>query len=162
MTYAELKRMADSGEYVAQMTYRYGADIPERLQGWRKIVKSKSSGLVLQNADGRPSDLRIDSAKLVDFDGETLRIYGPGLRDLTEDEKAILQAEKATVEACMKDHPFGEPYYDRVRFYRDHKDYEYLAGWDVVRGKKYFAYKNQVQDNSIKGCLELAYQIRKA
>ena len=80
-TLAEFKRDAATGKMSLELVERFGStDIIERLQGIRKISKVRTAAVILVNQNGAESELRFDSAKLVDYDGESLTIYNPGKR----------------------------------------------------------------------------------
>ena len=90
MTLAQLKRDANSGLYTAEMVYRYGKEIPERLKGIRKITRANSVGIFLEK-DGRESELRIGRAINIDYDGEHLTYYGIHKRPMTQEEENTLK-----------------------------------------------------------------------
>jgi hypothetical protein len=116
MTLADLKRMANSNTKKAVVTYRYGKDIPERLQGVRPIVRANSVAIFFQNADGRESELRIDSAKLVEYDGKHITLYEAGERELTDDEKEIKRQEQAYLDEKYKENPYNSGYWAKNVF----------------------------------------------
>ena len=97
MTIAGLKRDANTGALFGELVFRFGAcgeEIPERLKGKRRLVRSNSVGVFFQNADGAESELRLPRKNLFEYSGDCLRIYSPGLRDLTDDERALLSTWK--------------------------------------------------------------------
>ncbi len=160
MTLAQLKRDAASGKIRFEMFERYGETgdvIPERCRGIRTVEKVNNVAIMLKTADGKTSELRFDSAKLVEYDGETLTIFERGERDLTEQEKAIL----AEWERIQAEYEARNPYSDS---YWKKKDYfskcpcPWLAGWEFVRGKKY-NYNGKVIDNQVRGKAILKYRI---
>ena len=92
-TLADLKREAASGKIRFEMVERYGETgdaIPERCRGIRTVEKVNTVAILLKTADGIISELRFDSAKLVEYDGKNLTIFERGERELTEQEKTIL------------------------------------------------------------------------
>lgn len=158
MTLAQLKREANAQSISAEMIYRYGEEIPERLRGIRKATRANTVAIFFQNADGRESELSIKAASLIDYDGETLTIYEAGKREPNTEEKAILQAyEKAKAEH-EKNNPFSDGYWHKVSFFNKNKDFQYLAGFETIRGKRY-NYDGTITDNAIKGAAIIKYKI---
>ena len=77
------------------MILRCGStDIPESLQGWRKITGCNSVAIFILRNDGKKSDLPLKKASLVEYDGQTLTTYAAGLRDLTEEEQRVMDGWK--------------------------------------------------------------------
>ena len=77
MKLADLKRDAASGKIKLELVERYGKtgeEIPERIRGIRTVSKINTVAIFLANADGVESELRFDSAKLVEYDGKSLTI----------------------------------------------------------------------------------------
>ena len=152
MTYAELKRHADTGMMRLELMERYGEtddNIPARLRGIRKVIRSRSFGLELRNADGNTSDLRIEAASLIDYDGATLTVYLPGERELTEDEyKAWQYIHKAD--------------YWTAKARQNSSKYPWVGvSSDTIKGKR-LSYKDGkpvVVDNAIKGKAILRYRV---
>ena len=81
-TLAELKREAKSGILEGKFIHhsQFGANLPKRLQGWRKLIDSNSVAIYFLTSDGKKSELRLDKASLVDYDGQTLTIFNAGYR----------------------------------------------------------------------------------
>ena len=158
MTLAQLKREANAQSISAEMIYRYGEEIPERLRGIRKATRANTVAVFFQNADGRESELSIKAASLIDYDGDTLTIYEAGKRQPNAEEKAILQAyEKAKAEH-EKNNPFSDGYWFKVSFFNKSKPYDYLSGFETIRGKRY-NYDGTITDNAIKGEAIIKYRI---
>lgn len=89
-TLAELRRDARSGKMSMEMLEWYGKtgeDIKANLRGIRKVEGANSVALLLRNNEGNISELRVQYATLVEYDGENLTVYAAGFRDLTEEEK---------------------------------------------------------------------------
>ena len=72
--FAEFAREANTGKLCAEMVYRYGVEIPERLRGVRPIVKANNYRIVFMNADGKESDCIIRRASCCHYDGITLKV----------------------------------------------------------------------------------------
>ena len=160
MTLADLKRDAASGKIRFEMVERYGKTgeaIPERCRGIRTVEKVNTVAILLKTADGQTSELRFDSAKLVEYDGENLTIFERGERDLTEQEKAIL----AEWERIQADHiaknPWSDCYWKKVDYFKN-CPCPWLAGFETVKGKRY-TYNGKIVDNQIRGTAILKYRI---
>lgn len=162
-TLAELKREANSGKITLEIVYRYGKEIPERIQGERKIAKVNTVGMVLVKADGTESRLELGAASLIEYDGETLTIYDPGKRELTAEEQAIYNGWLSKQEEIIKNNPFADTYWQEIGYYEQHKGFEYLRGCDKVRGKRltHQGRKPIILDDKIKGEKALQYIVRK-
>lgn len=157
-TLEELKREANAQSISAEMIYRYGEEIPERLRGLRKATRANTVAIFFRNADGRESELKIKAESLIDYDGETLTIYEAGKRYPNEEEKAILQAYEKEKAENEKNNPFPDVYYHKVAFFNKNKDFQYLAGFETICGKRY-NYDGTITDNEIKGAAIIKYRI---
>lgn len=158
MTLAQLKREANTQSISAEMIYRYGKEIPERLRGIRKATRANTVAVFFQNADGSESELLIKAASLIDYDGETLTIYEPGKREPNAEEKAILQEYERLKKKHEEENPFSDGYCFKVSFFNKSKPYDYLSGFETIRGKRY-NYDGTITDNAIKGAAIIKYKI---
>lgn len=168
-TLADLKRDAKSGQYEVKMIVRCGStEIPEVLSGWRKMVDSNSVAVFVKANDGRKSELRLGKASLVEYDGETLTIYNAGYRDYTDEEKKVMQKWaiyssrpqfKAQAEADVYSDG-SSTYWSEVAFFA-REGMEYLIGTEWKRGMRADRQRNQVQDERIKGTVQMQYKVRK-
>ena len=166
-TLADLKRDAKSGNYEGEMVVRYGSsDIPERLQGRRKLIDANSVGISFLNQDGKKSECRIDAASLVEYNRDTLTIYNPGLRDLTEEEQRIMDAWKRITEtpeyqqrAAIDMLSDGSSTYWQQKSFFEKSSCPWLFGTDKIAGKKYDYRSGKVYDNKVKGDVILQYKI---
>ena len=167
-TYAQLKRDANSGRLSLEMIQRGdGGNIPERLKGIRKVIKAKSYGLVLRNADGMESDLQIRRAALVEYDDEYLTIYNWGLRDYTPEEKAALDEwtaitetpeyiERSNVDALTDG---SSTYWQMVGFF-EKKGLPNLAHEDLSKyGSSRDYTSGMMRDLNVRGSVELKYRV---
>lgn len=161
MTLAKLKRDAQSGTIKFEMTERYGKtgeEIPERCRGIRSVSKVNTVAIVLVTADGKESELRLGSAKLIEYDGKSLTIYEPGERDVTAEEQAVLDGAKKISERHFAVNPYGNGgFWECKQFFKD-SPCPWMCGYETVRGKRY-NYNGKVIDNSIKGKAILRYTI---
>lgn len=158
-TISELKREVNKGNVYFEMVYRYGNDIPERLQGKRKGLGANSVAISIQRQDGQPSELRLPHASLIEYDGETLTIYQAGERELNETEQALLNELETAENEYNKTNPYGDYFWQKKAYWRAHREHYYLAGWEWHRGKYYDAFENKVKDSAIKGAKILEYKI---
>ena len=65
-TLAELKREANAQSISAEMIYRYGEEIPERLKGIRRATRANTVGVFFRNANGEERVLSIRAASLIE------------------------------------------------------------------------------------------------
>lgn len=169
-TLADLKRDAKSGTLEGRFTFHsmWQDGLPERLQGWRRLVDSNSVAIFFQNADGRKSELRLEKSTLVEYDGNSLTVYFAGYRGLNAEESKVMDEwnrisstpefkERGRVDALTDG---SSTYYEKVAFFRK-AGMEYLMGNERQRGLKYDSYLMKVQDDSIKGEVGMRYEIRK-
>lgn len=160
---SEMKRLAQQGAYSLEMLEWFGKsgdDIRENLRGIRKAIGSNSVAIILENADGNPSELRICSAKLFECDGEHLTIYGIGERLPTEEEQAVLDQWKAIEEDYYEKSPHGNAFWKKKKFFEESACpwmYPYLDR--MIRGMKYDQGKSLVRDNKVRGTVLIRYRI---
>ena len=159
---AQLKRDANSGTLSAELVYRFGAEIPERLKGVRKITGSNSRAIFFQNADGRESECRILSAVLCEYGEDTIRIFRFGSRPLSAEESSALSAWNVEEEQYKVRNPhwiYGNGLYWKKKDFFHKRNMDYLLGYEFVNGKKYDYATGNVFDYSVRGDLELEYKI---
>lgn len=159
MTLSQLKRDANSGKMMLELTERYGKtgkEIKETLRGIRKVNRSNSVGIFLINNDGRESELTIRSAKLIDYDRKTLIIYNPGERIPTEEEKAVLKMRDELYKKYADTYSGG--FWQVKQMFKESKC-PWMDGGETKYGKRYDISKNIVYDNSIKGEAILKYNV---
>ena len=165
-TLAELKRVAKQGVLEGNLVYRFGSEIPERLKGFRKIIDANSVGIMFLNNDGKKSTLDILGASLIDWNDNSLSIFNPGERELTQQELDIMNEWKAI--QSTKEHQQQEEndmltdgsltFWQKRNFFTN-KGYEYLH---VGNNKKAYNHNtNKVKDSTVKGDLILKYELRK-
>lgn len=158
-TLAQLKRDAKAGNIEARITYRYGTEIPERLQGWRRMVNSNSVAIFFKNADGNESQLRFGRAALIEYDENALTVYGIGQRELTDEERAVMDEWNSQKDELTKD--YYEPYW-AMKYFFEKRHMEHLEGFEFVRGLKYDRNTGKVYDMQVRGDVELRYELRAA
>ena len=161
MSVAALKREANTGKMRLEILERYGKsgeELPLKLRGVRRVLNSNSVALRIENTDGTVSSLFVDTgAKLVDYDGESLTVYDPAQRDLTDQERKILALWKDLENDYYAENPYGNAYWRRKEYF-SHCPCPWLDGCDKVRGKRYLS-NGKVQDNSIRGNQILKYKV---
>jgi len=162
---AQLKRDANSGKLSAELVYRFGAEIPERLQGVRKITRSNSRAIFFQNADGRESECRILSAALCEYSENTIKIFRFGSRPLSAEESSALSAwnvEEEQYRIRNSQWTYANGIYWKKKEFFHKRGMDYLLGYEFVNGKKYDYATGNVFDYSVRGDLELEYKIKTA
>ena len=168
MTYtlAELKRLAKQNILEANMVYRFGNSIPERLKGFRKIIDANSVGIMFLNNDGKKSTLDILGASLIHWDDNSLSIFNPGERELTQEELEVMNQWK-NIENTPQHKQQAEndmltdgslTFWQKRNFFTN-KGYEYLH---IGNNKKAYNHNtNKVKDSTVKGDLIIKYELRK-
>lgn len=166
-TLAQLKRDAKSGNYSAEIVYRFGDEIPEWLRGVRKMVGANSVAIFFMNNDGEKSELQIRRAALIDYTDDALTVYGSGVRPLTENEKKtladweVIKKEKENEEQmlidCLTDG--NVMYWKEKRFFED-RGMSHLFGGDCGAEPVYDG--NEIcgiRDINVRGDKEIEYRI---
>lgn len=159
-TLSDLKRDAASGNIKFELIERFGKageEIPKRLRGIRAVQKVNTVAIFLVNTEGVSSELRFNSAKLVDYDGDYLTVFNPGERDLTEQEKIILDEWQRIEDEIFRKNPYMETYWRRKDYFKN-CPCPWLSGYETVRGKRY-NYRDKVVDNQVRGEAILKYKI---
>lgn len=170
LTLAQLKRDAKAGNKYAEMIYRFGKPLPERLQGRRLMVDANSVAIFFLNKNGEKSELRIRSS-LIEYTGDSLSVYAPGYREMTAEEKAVMKEwEKITASEDFRKQSDIDAltdgsctYWQRKRFFKE-RNMEHLLGGERVKGmvlslSRYG--KNEpecILDEKVKGDLEIEYK----
>ena len=159
-TLAELRRDAAAKRFTAEIVFRFGDKIPERLKGERKISRTNTVAIFFVNQNGEESELQLPPASLVEYGGDFLEIYAPAVRELTDAEKdAIAAYERSEEEYKAKYNGCGRGYWYRRMFF-ENAGFPYLGGADeFLRGKRYRAYDNKVIDKGLRGELNLRYKL---
>lgn len=95
-TLADLKRDAKTGTLEGRITLHsmLGADLPERLQGCRRIIGSNSVAIFFRAPDGNKIELRLEKSSLIEYDGTSLTVYFAGYRDLNDEERRVMDGWK--------------------------------------------------------------------
>ena len=152
---AELRREAKGQKIKFEMIERYGKTgeaIPERLRGIREVSEVNTVGIKLVNQSGAISELSIPRASLINYDGDYLKVYIPGLREPTDAEKKLLSEWEAIQKAKEKQNPYMNTYWAKYDFFRN-SAFPYMSGLHTgSRSKKeYIPSEGKVRDPNIKG-----------
>lgn len=178
---AQLKRDAKEGNLRAVMTVRFGEsveqeDLPERMQGARKIIGANSNALIFEDAldADKTSFLELPKAGLVEYTDDYLRIYSAGYREPNAAEQRVLDEwqeiqnskhyqQQAEID-CLTDG--SSTYWWMVGFFQE-KGMGYLMGHEKQRGlsldfnKRNVGDKAFIRDESIRGEVALEYQLER-
>lgn len=162
-TFAQLKRdlMVDK---TLTMTFNSLSEssetIKSRLNKPRKIIKTQSNGIYLEVESGKGSFLELPCASLTEYDGNTIKVFKCGKRDLTEKEAKLLanepsnrkeNAELARIDAINDG---SRTYWMDKRYYAEN-DAEWRWNWS--KGLRLDINDRKMWDKKIKGDLDLEY-----
>lgn len=178
MTLSELKREAKNGTVKFELIERYGEtgeQIPERCRGVRTVAKVNTVAITLKTESEQTSELRYPAATLIDYDGETLTIYDPGTRELTQEEQNEFKKYHRELEQYKEKYPYSNPYWFG-NGYKKNSPYPYLMDFDKHNGKRvkwekptensdpemiYRGFVPVIIDDAIKGNAILKYKIHR-
>ena len=161
-TLAELKRNANAGHMALELLEWYGETgdaIPERLRGIRRVKRANSVGLILENASGADSEMRIEAATLVECDGEYLTIYQEGKRPLNDTERRVIGEALKESGNYYDGSELAVSEYWTIRSHLERSVCPWLNGDGFRCGKRYDPYKNVIHDRAIKGEPILKYKV---
>lgn len=164
-TLADLKRDAKSGKIRLELIERFGKtgdEIPERLRGIREVAGVNTVAINLRNGRGEESELRFGRASLIAYDGETLTVYNPGFRDVTDEERAVLTGAEKFKSDYEREHPQQDSYWKVRGYYADSPCPWMRPYGDEKQGKKYDARQDKVFDRSVRGDAILRYRVHAA
>lgn len=162
-TLSQLKKDAKSGNLSAELIFRQGTtDIPASLKGVRKMIDANSVGITFLNSNKKKSELRIDSASLIEYTDTHITLFNPALRDLTMEEQSVFDKwelmrdiEKEEIDMLTD----GSSQFHKRKWFFTDAGYEYLLGHDVKQGKRFDCNTKKVFDNKIKGEMSMQYRI---
>ena len=126
----------------------------------RKVVKVQSNGIAFSEpgiAEVKPSWLCFPKASLLEVNETGFKIYQPGSRDLTPEEKAFKENEPRNQKQAEIDMTTdtNTMYYRRLAYYRG-TVFEHL--FQDKNGKRFDFNTKRVVDPAVKGDLILAYE----
>jgi hypothetical protein len=160
-SFADLKRDLQVGK---TLTMTYSNLESNKLVGIpRQIIGTQTNGISLKtdNKSGK-SFLSLPCASLTEYDGKIIKIYQIGKRDLTPEEKAILDNEpsnrKENEQLAINDvlTDGSSTYYMDKRYYAEHNA-EWR--WNESRGLRLDLNDRRMYDKKIKGELDLQYTL---
>lgn len=160
-TLAQLKRDALSGRLSLEMVEHFGKTgngIPERLRGIRKVIGANTVCIKLLNQDGQESELDLKYAKLVAYTDDTLTIYAPNQRDPDEQEQKVLEEAERIAKEYEAENPYSDAFWRVKEFFRQ-SACPWMAGNEMLRGKKYQSWTGKVIDSSQRGDVILRYKV---
>ncbi len=127
----------------------------------RTCIKLQGDSFVFLKGDTQSkSYCQIPKATLVEYDGETIKTFRPALRELTEEEKKVMDnvprdEEQERVDALSDGYVMGRK---REMYYKE-AGFNYLFGIKKEKGKRltHADKRPMIEDDNIKGDLELVY-----
>lgn len=173
-TRTELIRNAKSGEFTFELIERYGSrKVNKLLQGKRTIEEIQTNGFYLVDNEGKKSFLDIPKASLIEYDGDELKIYNPGLRSMTDKEKSVMEEWEGITETDdFKRKKVADMLSDGNSTFREKthffalKNMLYLTGnkdkgmeldpWKYLGGEE-----KCIRDEKIKGDVILVYKVKR-
>jgi len=165
-TFADLKRDLIEGKTLT-MTYNSIKDsetINSRLNIPRKIGYTQTNGIFLEKGDNKKGTwLELPCASLTEYDGKTIKIYKCGKRELTKNEKEILDNEpsnrKENKQLAENDAlTDGSSTYWMDKRYYGENDANWR--WDWSKGLRWDCNDRKMWDKKIKGELDLQYTLK--
>ena len=161
-TLAQFKRDASTGKMGLQLLERYGKKVEEDYIC--PVIEVLTRSVKLRKKDGNVSWLDLDYASLVEYDGDTLKVYSVGLRELTDLEKSVMDGWKKLSdndeyrEQAYRDMMTdGSTTYYKEKSYYDNTPCPYL--FNEQNGKKYDYNTGKLYDPKIKGDCILKYKV---
>jgi hypothetical protein len=164
-TFTQLKRDLVVGKTLT-MTFNSMSESSERIKSRigkpRKILKTQTNGIYLEVESGDPkgSFLELPCASLTEYDGNTIKAFKYGKRDLTAKEAEILanrpsdrpeNAELARIDMISDG---SQTYWMDKRYFNENDANWY---WDWSKGLRYDFNEKKMWDKKIKGQLEMEY-----
>ena len=162
LTLAQFKRDAATGRMGLQLLERYGKKVEEDYIC--PVIEVHQKFIKLRKKNGMESSLDLDYASLVEYDGEILKVYSIGLRELTDLEKSVLDGWKNITDTEeYKEQAYRDAmtdgsstyYKDKGYFMNSPCPYLYLDDGD----KKYDYNTGKVYDPKVKGQCMLVYKV---
>jgi hypothetical protein len=158
-TLADLKRRMIPGVKLIIVS-RFGQSVPQEMCE-RELVKVQTNSWCFKTAHKPAAWLDIPKASLLEITDNGFKIYGTGSRPLNAQEKALKDGYEAIRNRKQEEIDMlsdgSTSYYQEKAYYREHNA-NYLMGHEKQRGMRYCFNTGLVQDDNIKGALELEYQ----
>ncbi len=130
----------------------------------RKIVKVQTNAIYLEGSEnnGKGSYLEIPAASLIEYDGNTLKIYDAGIREMDEEEKKNCKLADEERKRYQKENPYSDSFWHMKRFYEAcSTPWIYIGALKAIKGKRAGQGSDygKIIDNAIKGALVLEYKV---
>lgn len=168
----KLKADAKARSFSAKMLIRCGSyDIPDFLSGVRTVTGANSVSIkfLLNSKPPIPSELRFSRANLMEYTGDFLVTFYPGIREPNPAEQQVLDEweaisstpefqEQSDIDALSDG---AVTYWKEKNFFLSSK-FRYLYGTQEERGlKRILGGKNhgKIQDENIRGDVEMVYRL---
>lgn len=170
-TLAQLKRDSKSGKIwmkCVEAQGRTGKDIPESMRNPRRLIDANSVDIFFLTPDGDTSACPARRANLIEYTDEGLTVYSFGFRDLTAEEKKVMDEWKTIEnseeyqESCRRDVlSDGSSSYWRKKWFFNDRNMPWLFTYDGISkyGKEYDEAKGKVKDLNVRGDVILRYVI---
>jgi len=131
----------------------------------RAVVKVQSNALYLEGEenDGKGSYLSIPAASLLEYDGETLKIYRAGIREMNSEEISNMQKAEEERKRFQEKNPYSDDYWHMQAFFKNCSTPWIYFGNGKIKGKRSAQGKEhgKIIDDAVKGELELLYAIER-
>ena len=159
-TLADFKRALSVGTEL-RLIERDGKNLDES----RRVKKLQTNSICFEkninNEWVGSTWLDMPKSSLLEFDGKTAKIYLPALRDLTEEEKRIMDNEpKDQKQQDLDAISDGSVMYHRKKTYYEYSGKFYLFGTEKQDGKRLTTRDgiDKIEDSDLKGQLNLVYE----
>jgi hypothetical protein len=136
-----------------------GDQLPKASRGVFSVVAIRSNALKLADAKGNKRTIPLNTSSLLDYDGETLIVYNPGMRDLNEKEKAVMDEWKKVQTAYLSTHTHYGLNQVCVDFFQNSRCPWLVGSMEMIRGKRYDCEVGKVVDNRVRGERILMYRV---
>jgi hypothetical protein len=157
-TFTDLKRALVPGAKLI-LVERFGK--PENQE---RIIKKVQTNAIAFDKNGTLSWLPFPTASLVEFDGKRVTFYGQGLRELTEDEKRILDNQPSDPKQGEIDalSDGSTMFYRRQAYFRQQNSI-HLTTYNKGKHLRYVRTedgkdKPMIDDPTVRGKVELVYE----
>ena len=130
----------------------------------RRIVKVQSNAIYLEGTEnnGKGSYLGIPAANLVEYDGDTLKVYDAGIREMNEEEMRNCKRADEERRRFQQENPYSDDFWHMKHFYQECSTPWIYTGMDKpIKGKKAAQGSDygKIIDNAIKGTLIIEYKV---
>ncbi len=166
-TKSEFMREAKAGgvklKLIGGMNYEWIKEKRPQNLNPRAIVKTQTNAIYLEGEEnkGQGSYLEIPAASLLEYDGNYLKIYNPGVRDMNIEEKANMQKAEEERRIFQEKNPYSDDFWHMKAFYMNCSTPWIYFGNDKIKGKRATQGNDygKIIDDSIKGDLVLMYEV---